>query len=448
MKKRLIQGTAILTAAGLFCKLLGFFYRIFLSQTIGAEGMGLYQLIFPVYNLCFAFSVAGIQTALSRMIAASLAKNEETSARSIFLAGFFCSTFIALILSLFLKNFSGFVSDRLLSEPRCSSLLKMLSLSLPLSTIHACINGYFFARKETAVPAVLQVAEQLVRITSTYFIYLFFLKKSMAASPMIAVCGLVCSEFAAMALSLWFLYTYFRKTPCSNIQMSACFHHLPDILRFSFPVTLNRVLLNLLHSIESVLIPWSLRHSNMDAGDALATFGVLSGMSLPLILFPTAIINSMSAILLPAVAEEQAMDNRPAIWKLVRNTVGVSALIGFCFALLFAATGPFLGSLVFQNETAGAFIRTLAFICPFLYVNITLSSILHGLGKTFTSFLINLLDLIIRILFILFCIPRIGIQGYLYGLLAGEIISTVCSFLALTHVIPKDFGRQTKKDVL
>lgn len=440
MKKRLIQGTVILTAAGLFSKLLGFFYRIFLSHTIGAEGMGLYQLIFPVFNLCFAFSVAGIQTALSRMIAASLAKKENTASRAIFLTGLCCSVSAATVLSLLMHHFSGFISSEILNELRCDVLLKMLSLGLPLSTFHACITGYFFAKKETAVPAALQVAEQLVRFGSSYIIYTLFLKNHIPISPMIAVAGLVCSEFASMALSIFFVLHSFHMGPTITIPFLTCRRQLPEILRLSFPITLNRVLLNLLHSIEAILIPWSLRRFGLSSAEALSTLGILSGMALPLILFPTAIINSMAAVLLPTVAEEQALNNHQAIWKLIRNTCLCALFMGILFAFFFFIGGTTLGNMLFHDPQVGVFIKTLALICPFLYVNITLSSILHGLGKTFTCFLINLFDLTIRILSILLLIPHLGIWGYLYGLLGGEILSSIASMIVLSHFMKHDFN--------
>lgn len=452
MKKSLIRGTVILTVAGLCCRLMGFFYRIFLSQTIGAEGMGIYQLIFPIYNLCFALAVAGIQTALSRMIAASLAKGEPEKARNIFLTGLICSGCLSLLLSVLIRLFAAPLSNTLLAEPRCETLLMMLSFSLPLSTVHACINGYFFARRQTAVPASLQIVEQIVRITSSYGAYLLFLKSGWDVSPMIAVIGLVASEFAAMCISVLILIAQFRREPFAAPRPRILLRHLPEIFRLSFPLTLNRVLLNLLHSIEAIMIPWSLRRSSMESATALATFGVLTGMSLPLILFPTAITNSMATVLLPTVAEEQALDNSRAIRKLVKRTAGFAVLMGLLFAVIFFFSGPFVGQFLFDNAQAGSFIRTLSLICPFLYVNTTLASVINGLGKTFACFLINLTDLSLRILFIVFLIPVVGIRGYLYGLLLGEMVCTLLSSLALHHFISypvyADSGRQTKKDVL
>lgn len=435
MKEKLIRGTFVLTAAGLFCRFAGFFYRIFLSQTIGAEGMGIYQLIFPVYNLCFAIAAAGIQTALSRMIAARLAKKEGQEARDLFLAGLFCSVSISCVLSALLYGQSSWISSVLLSESRCIPLLKMLSLSLPLGTVHACINGYFFAQKQTRVPAILQITEQLVRIGSSVLFYFVFQALHKPITPMIAVIGLLIGECIASFCSVLVLLTRFRSQNFAPMHPGKCISYLPPLFRLSFPLTLNRVLLNLLHSIEAILIPWSLRRQAMSVDTALSTFGVLTGMSLPLILFPTALTNSLSTILLPVIAEEQALGNHKAILKIVRSASLFALSIGVLFAGIFYMIGPLAGNVIFHNEQAGHFIRTLSFISPFLYINTTLSSVLNGLGKTFTCFFINTADLCVRICFILFLIPTLGITAYLYGLLAGEILCTLLSLLALAHFL-------------
>ena len=98
----LVKGTLILTLSGFLTKIIGFIYRIFLSHTIGAQGMGIYQLTFPVQALCFALTVGGIQTAISRLVAAKAALEEEQSSRDIFLISTFLSVFTAILVSFFL----------------------------------------------------------------------------------------------------------------------------------------------------------------------------------------------------------------------------------------------------------------------------------------------------------------------------------------------------------
>lgn len=134
-KHPLITGTVILTLTGLITRVMGFFYRIFLSHTIGAEGVGIYQLIFPVYALCFSFAVAGIQTGISRCCASALAQKNPAKARSYFSCGFFLSFSLSVIAAALLHRYAGFLSRSLLKEPRCTPLLQLVAWSVPLGTV-------------------------------------------------------------------------------------------------------------------------------------------------------------------------------------------------------------------------------------------------------------------------------------------------------------------------
>ena len=141
----LLKGTLLLTGAGFITKIIGFIYRIFLSQTIGAEGMGIYQLIFPIHTLCFALSVGGIQTAISRFTAARASLKDEQGARDIFVLSGALSTAIALIVSLILYDNASWFAVHILLEERCTSLLKLMAFSIPMGTLHSCVNGYYLS---------------------------------------------------------------------------------------------------------------------------------------------------------------------------------------------------------------------------------------------------------------------------------------------------------------
>ena len=161
----LITGTLLLTAVGFFCRILGFFYRIFLSRTIGAEGLGLYQMIFPIHGIAFALCAGPIQTSLSRLTAASPEKG-----RAFLRASLALSLSIALPLTSLIYTFADFLAARVLLAPECAPLLPALALSIPFCAIHACCCGYYYGLKKTAVPAFSQVVEQCIRIFSVLLI--------------------------------------------------------------------------------------------------------------------------------------------------------------------------------------------------------------------------------------------------------------------------------------
>lgn len=199
----------------------------------------------------------------------------------------------------------------------------------------------------------------------------------------------------------------------------------------SLPLTGNRVLLNLLQSAEAVSIPLQLKAAGMTQKEALSVYGVLTGMALPCILFPSAVSGSISTMLLPEVARIQTLRDKKAFRTLVIKVTSSCIAMGcFCCAFLLIA-GPWIGSHIFHSSLAGNLIQILAWICPFLYTNNTLISTINGIGKTTLTFLINAASLGLRIASIFLLIPSFGIQGYLWGMLASQLCVFSCCLLVL-----------------
>lgn len=205
-----------------------------------------------------------------------------------------------------------------------------------------------------------------------------------------------------------------------------------QLLQLAVPLSANRLVLNLLQSVEAIYIPNRLMAYGLSNADALSVYGVLTGMSLPLILFPSAITGSVSVLLLPIVSEADAGGNKNAVRRAIFTSIRLCLLLGFFFTALFLVFGRLAGRLLFHSELAGSFILTLSFLCPFMYIASMLNSILNGLGKTIRTFLFSVASLLLRLLFVFFAIPRCGIQGYLWGMLASQILQTLlCTVSAL-----------------
>lgn len=183
--------------------------------------------------------------------------------------------------------------------------------------------------------------------------------------------------------------------------------------------------------MEAVLIPLSLQQSGLSSTEALSLYGILTGMSLSFLLFPNAVTSSLSAMLLPVVSEEQAKGNMQKISQAIEYTLLFGMNIGILCMGIFLRFGKELGTLCFHQPLAGEFLQTLAWICPFLYLSGNLSSILHGLGKTPVTFFNQLAALLVRIFCIVLFVPFTGIQGVLWGILAGELL---LSFLGIRSV--------------
>jgi len=429
----LITGTIILTLTGVLSRFIGFFYRAFLSQTFGAEGMGIYQLIGPVLALSYSFSAAGIQTAISKLVARETTCHDYAHSFQTILIGMYLSLFCSGLCGYFVYQNATFLATEILLEPRCGPLLRIIAISIPFGSIHACINGYFYGIKKTKIPAITQIIEQLVRVGSVFVLYQYVLSRGEVPTISFAIIGTVFGEIASMIISLFCIYRRFYYLNCDSLfpNKENYIHISKSILLLSIPLSANRIFINLLQSAEAIYIPNRLQAFGLTAKEAMSTYGILMGMALPLILFPCALTNSVSVLLLPLVSEAESNRHFHTIKKVILNAIRYCTILGLISSLGFFIIGPFAGNLLFHNEVAGEFIRILSFICPFLYITSTLSSILNGLGKTIYTFIFSIFGLSIRLCFVIFVIPKVGISGYFYGLLVSQICITALEIFAL-----------------
>jgi len=440
----LLKGTVILTLAGFATRFIGFFYRIFLSNTMGAELMGIYQLIFPVFTICYTIFAAGIQTAISRLVASEIGRGNHKNIYRILRIGMLLSVALAALLSVLVYIYADLIALRFLLEPRSSSSLKIMSMVFPFCGITACINGFYYGLKKTVIPASTQLVEQVFRVIIVYIIALYAGHGNIKVSCEVAVIGLVAGELASSIYNL--LSLFFIRPDSTLIYPPASIPVtnkrsiiLNSILSLSIPLSANRLLLSILHSIEAVLIPAMLRRFGLSSQEAMVIFGVLNGMSIPFIMFPTAITNALSVLVLPTISEAQAVKNENAIGKTTAITIKYSLIIGIISLGVFIAFGKDLGNAIFHNEAAGNYLTVLAWLCPFLYLTTTLGSVINGLGKAHVTFINSVVGTLSKIGLIVTLIPRYGISGYLIAVLIGQLVITSLDAYAVIRNVHFDF---------
>ena len=411
----LIFGTLILTITGLITRIIGFFYRIYLSRLFGEEGMGIYQLLSPALSLSFSLTAAGYQTAISKFVAANTAGRRSDDLKTL-LTGASITLPLSLGVNTVLFLAAEPIGTFLLKEARTISMLRILSFSIPFAALHACINGYFYGKKKASVP------------------------EGRTPSINAAVLGLTVGELLSMLIALICLYIHLYPDASvlslQNICPSSAVYR--DLLGMALPLTANRIVLNILQSIEAISIPQKLLLYGYDTTTALSVYGVLTGMAMPMIFFPNALTSSVAVLLLPTISENHAKGDRGAVINATLRTVKYCSLMGACCLCGFLFLGDWMGTELFHSELAGHFIVTLGFICPFLYLDTTLSSILQGLGMAGRIFFSNVVCLLIRLLFVFFAIPVIGMQGYLWGILVSQLVLAGIYFFCLYHFFRKN----------
>lgn len=428
-----IRGTLILTLTGGITRLIGFYNRIFLSNLIGAKELGVYQLILPIYMIVFSFTTCGNELALTKLVAEYAARKEYASSISLLKICIQINFVLSILSGFVIYGNAQWICTYVLNATGCEQALKIMCFAFPFMSTKGAFHGFFLGLKKPEIHGISDLLEQASKIICVMFISsLLFTQSNYNAS--IAVWGIVVGEVISFTYSL-FSFLRFKNT-LPILDYSAHYQKLSELfVKNTIPLTLNRFVLTLLQGMESILIPSVLLSYYHDSYVSLSIYGVFTGMAFPFIMFPATITNSLSTMLLPAVSNTKSTLNYSYLKKLCKKSIGFSFFIGVLSFIVFYSFGHKIGIFFFKTKEAGIFLYRLSFLCPFIYTATTLASILNGLGAASYNLFLTILSIIIRISFILLCIPHIGINGYLYGLLCSYIVLTLCYLLHLSKLL-------------
>lgn len=405
----LVTGTIFLTLAGTTSRFMGFFFRIFLNNVMGSTGLGLYQLVIPLMSVCMSLCCNGFQTATSKLVA-----EKPQNRQIILICAIIMSATIALLLTIIMYSNANYISLCILSEPRCTELVKALSFSI--------------------LPAATQLIEQTARIGTCYLIYAILSDGGSCFKPVYSIYGIVAGEASATVFSVITIkkdFSYF-KISVKSLKTTAY-----GMAALFIPLSLNYILASFSSSAENVLIPRTLKLYGLSPALALDIFGTISGLTLPVLLFPGVLCSCACVMLLPSVSEANAAGKDAKITK----TINSCALFGLCFGLIFTCIfyllSDFIGDFLFSSKLCGYFLRRLCFLCPLMHISGMLCSILHGLGKAKQVLFVNLLTCAIRILMIMLLVPHYGIDAYLWAMLVSHVFMTLAVGILTCHTAHK-----------
>lgn len=430
-KKSLITGTLILTIASLITRLLGFGFRIYQSNVMGAEGMGLYQLLFPIYMLLWAASSAGISIAISKMVAFETTKGEHGNAIHILKTSLYIALPISLTLSLLLYLFAPFIATYYIHEPVTTLSLKILSSCIPFMCIACCLRAYFQGRQEMSISALAQIVEQCGRMLAIYLFSGLFVPLGIEYVCALGVIGMCAGEIFSFILSFTAFKLKRRKLVInkSNLQTKPV---MTKLFNLSLPVTANRFLTSGLQSLENILIPINLQKFGLSSSAALSLYGEFSGMALPLLMFPSMLTSSLSTALVPAISEDVALKNTAKLQRTISKSIQFSSLIGAGATALFLSLYKEIGLACYNLEGVGELLKLLAIICPFLYLQAILTGTMNGLGLQRKTFETNIIGSLACIATIQYLVPQKGIIGFAIAML---LQSGIISIVLLWHVL-------------
>ncbi len=423
-----IKGTLILIITGVITRIIGFYNRIFLSDLIGATELGIYQLIFPIYLLIFSVTICGNELALTKLVSEFYNHKNKQIIRQFFHVCFIISLGSGLFFSFALYYNAYWISRYILKVPECFKCLQILSFGIPGMAMKGSIHGYFLGKKNSWVHGMSDLIEQMMKVLSLYILSSYIICKT-NYSASFAVIGIVISEYVSFIYSLICYWKEVRKEKMLSKYAMGYGKIFKIFAKNAIPMTTNKFALTLVQSIEAIIIPITLHRFYQDSSTSLSIYGVLTGISFPFIMFPATITNALSTMLMPAVSSAYSEKNNAYLRKLLEKSIHFCLVIGLFASVSFFIFGKDIGLYVFHNRESGIYLFQLSFLCPFIYLSTTMASILNGLGLATQNLMQTLVATGIRICFILFSIPKIGVAGYILGLFVSYLFLTyACSY--------------------
>lgn len=418
-----IKNAFVMTVTATILRLAGMVFKIWLANRVGAEGIGLYQIIFSVYVFAAAFASSGICTAVTAMVASD-ERFGRRAVKRVMNRSFLLTAVVSLISAAALSVLAVPISKYALKDMRAVLSLRVLSLSLPFMGLSACIRGYFIARKNAAVPSAVQIAEQAVRIAVSVGLITAFANSGAKLTTAAIFAGDTAAEFIAFVI-IAAAYSHNVKKIGRGGEVPR--HTLKKMLSIAVPITAGKYLTIGMKTIENIAVPTLLGMFYRGGGKGLALFGALKGMAIPILFFPSSLLSSVSTLLIPELTRDGTAGGRKTAAKKCETVITVTLISSVMTAACFLCEGARIGELVYGDTATGYIIKVLSPLVPFMYLESVCDGILKGLGEQNYSFKYNAADSALRIAAMWFLIPRFGMSGFLGVMIVSNVLtSSLC----------------------
>jgi len=438
MKERpIVRGTIILTAGGLVSRVIGALYRIVLIRLIGVEGLGLYQLPFPLFLLGISIATLGLPVGLSKVVADAVAAGEPERAHRMYLVSLRFTLVGAAVVATGLFMLAPVLASNLLTDERVLPVIRAVAIALFFSCISGTMRGYFHGRQDMVPSATSQVVEQIVRTAGSLLLAWWMLPRGPAWAAMGAMLGVALGEVASIVtLAAWIRLrrttAVDSRAPRDSLGGAMGRSGVGELLSLSVPLALTRTLYSVERTVEVGLIPRRLEVIGYTAAQATAAYGQLTGIAVSLLFLPTVFIFPLTTALLPAVAE-MAVRTPETLSRRIGALTGVALGLGAAAAVGFYSLGGWLAGTVYGVPEAGRLIRLLAVVAPVAYLEFISTSILNGLGKTRRVFEHTLAGVFVRLSLIQLLVsnPALGVGGVLWAYAAGHLVTAFMNLASI-----------------
>lgn len=435
-KKAIVYSALVLSLSSMVLQLLGFLYRIVLSRIAGAQTVGNLSLLMSVYSVIMSATLSGITMAVSRLSSERDALGDQKGVQTLVKTAIVLFLLVLAILSVPFVHLSAPIGQAVFKDDACGVALILLIPCLFLTGFENIFKNCFYGIKFLCAPITSELLEQTVRILAAAVLLLRFRPDGAASSTVLIVCAMIVSElFSSLTLFIFYRYRMRRRKSVPrlfNDESPSAFSFVKTIGIIALPISAAGIANNLISALSNILIPNRLIVSGMTATEAVTAFGTMSGMTMPMLMLPSAFIFPLTTVLVPRLARGIALSNRADVQRKTAKAIHVTGLLAAPFAAVLVPLGPVIAQLLYHDPAAGYNLLPLAVANLFCFYQIITASILNGIGEQKKASSNVLFTGIIELVLIWIFVgnPRFQMNGFVIGHLVSSVIGALFNFVS------------------
>ena len=417
---KFLKGTLILTVSSIVVKVIGSLNWIILSRVLGGEGIGLYQMGFPIYLMAITLSSAGIPVAISIITAEKLAQKDFLGAKRVFNVSLRLLFVTGLVFaSALFFGAHWLIDNHWIRDSRAYYSIIALAPAVFFVTFLASFRGYLQGWQIMTPTAASEIVEQLMRVVTMIVFANMFMPHGLAYAAGGASMGAGVGAFCALLVLMWFYGRLKQKLKADLQQQNPLATResaraiISRLLRLALPVSMSSLMLPVVANLDLLIVPQRLEAAGFHISQATEFFGYLTGMAVPLINLATIFTAAMTISLVPAISESRALNDVFGIRAKTRTAFRVALIITCpCFVGMYFLAEK-IAALIYNAPGAADAIQTMSAGILLLGLHQISTGILQGLGRTSIPVINMILAAAVKVFlsWTLTAIPTLGIKG-------------------------------------
>lgn len=409
-------------------KFAALIFNIYISNQIGSEAVGVFSLVMAVYLFFITVATSGLNIAVTVIVSEKFALNKNQQAIKAIRTCIFFSLLLGIAAGGLILLFSNFITSKCLHNMVSSRPLFYIAIGLPFIAMSSCISSYFATIRKAYKNAISQVFEFTIKMFATIILLKINISNGVETICISLILADVISEICSFTL-IFILYIIDIKL--KKLEDIRSFGQRINILKIAFPVAVTSYIRSGLSTLKQLIIPTQLEKSGISCSRALSQYGMINGMVLPVITFPTVFTDSYSMLLIPEFSTYVAQKNYKAINYIANKIFKITCAFTMCICSIFFIFSNDLGLAIYNNIEIGYYFKIFTPFIFFMYMDHIIDCILKGLNKQFGVMCCNILDLSITTCFIYFLLPVLGIKGYVLSIFFSEVLNFSISLFQL-----------------